>query len=161
MDYHRTSLNGTWQLQPGKEKPERFDYRVAVPALVDVAEPALDWEHYDYFWYRKTFVPPAGKSPQKTVLQLEQVKYGSEVWLNGQKVGADIPCYTSQEFDLTPFIRPDEENELLVRVGQKKTLPEHSAVGSDFEKISWIPGIWGDVWLHVYGAGRVRWTRVI
>ena len=160
MDYKRVALNGTWQLQPGMDIPERFDYHIAVPALVDVAEPALNWSEHNFFWYHKSFKLTPSEKSDKIILQIEQVKYGTQVWINGHNIGSDIACYTSQEFDLTPYIRFDAENELLVRVGRKESLPEHSAVGSDFEKISWIPGIWGDVWLHLYGGGRVNWTRI-
>ena len=159
--YQRISLNGTWNLAAGDNRPDFFKHRVPVPALVDVAEPPLDWEKYDYFLYQTTFSLPENASFERLFLQLEQVQYGTEIWLNGQPVGGDIPCYTSQEFDLTKFVRRDRENELLVRVGAKHTLPEHAAVGQDFEKMCWIPGIWGDVWLHLYGVARVDWTRII
>ncbi|MCD4692731.1 MAG: discoidin domain-containing protein [Calditrichales bacterium] len=161
MEYQKLSLNGQWQLEPGKEKPEKYNYQVNVPALIDVADPKLDWQNFDYFWYRKEFNLSENDDFENIYLQLEQVKYGTEVWLNDHKIGADIPCYTSQEFDLTPFINKRGKNVLLVRVGAKHTLPEHSAVGNDFEKISWIPGIWGDVRLHLYGNGRVKWTQII
>ncbi len=161
MEYQKLPLNGNWELEPGIERPDKFTYQVTVPALVDMTSPGLDWQNYDYFWYRTRFYLPEIETNYRVFVQLEQVKYGTEVWLNDQKVGGDIPCYTSQEFDLTPFIVSGKENLLLVRVGAKHTLPSHSAVGNDFEKTVWIPGIWGDVWLHLYGAGRVQWTRII
>lgn len=161
MSYQKISLNGVWKIAPGEKKPRDFPHRVAVPALVDAAEPEFPQEKYDHFWYGTVFRLPDQARFEKVFLQLEQVQYGTEVWLNNHKIGGDIPCYTSQEFDLTPFINRAGENELLVRVGAKHTLPEHAAAGQDFEKIAWIPGIWGDVWLHLYGAGRVEWTRII
>lgn len=161
MSYQKISLNGVWEIAPGEKKPRDLPRSVPVPALVDAAEPELSWEKYDYFWYRTVFSLPDQVQFEKVYLQLEQVQYGTEIWLNNHKIGGDIPCYTSQEFDLTPFINSAGENELLVRVGAKHTLPEHAAAGQDFEKIAWIPGIWGDVWLHLYGTGRVEWTRII
>lgn len=161
MSYQKISLNGVWEIAPGEKKPRDLPRSVPVPALVDAAEPELSWEKYDYFWYRTVFSLPDQVQFEKVYLQLEQVQYGTEIWLNNHKIGGDIPCYTSQEFDLTPFINRAGENELLVRVGAKHTLPEHAAAGQDFEKIAWIPGIWGDVWLHLYGTGRVEWTRII
>lgn len=161
MSYQRIGLNKSWDLQPGAEKPERFAHKVPVPGLVDLAEPKFAREKYDYFWYRTVFKLPERAQFEKVYLQLEQVQYGTEIWLNNHHIGGDIPCYTSQEFDLTAFINRGGENELLVRVGAKHTLPEQAAVGQDFEKLAWIPGIWGDVWLHLYGAGRVEWTRII
>ncbi|NOX89024.1 MAG: hypothetical protein GXO77_08360 [Calditrichaeota bacterium] len=161
MTYQKISLNGQWQIEPGKEMPERFNYLIPVPALADAAEPELSWQDYEYFWYRKEFELGRETDFRNIYLQLEQVKYGTQVWLNGKLVGGDIPCYTSQEFDLTPFIKRKGSNVLLIRVGVKSTLPKESAVGNDFEKVSFIPGIWGDVWLHLYGQSRFQWTRII
>jgi hypothetical protein len=161
MSYKRINLNGDWELEPGADKPDTWHYQVEVPGLVDVAKPKLVWGKYEYFWYRKEFRLPGDTQFENIYLQLEQVKYGTDIWLNGQHVGGDIPCYTSQEFDLTSFINRNGTNILLVRVGAKSTLPEKSAVGNDFEKISFIPGIWGDVYLHLLGAGRAKWTRII
>lgn len=157
----RICLNGTWDIAPGQQRPQKYAASVSVPALVDVADPPFNWEEDDYFWYRTSFVLPEFIEFDHIFLQLEQVQYGTEIWLNGKKAGGDIPCYTSQEFDLTSLIERTAENELLVRVGAKHTLPEHAAVGNDFEKISWIPGIWGDVWLNLCGPARVEWTRII
>ncbi len=159
--YKKISLNGNWQIESGDEKPGNFKHKCEVPALVDVAKPAFNWKNYNYFWYRKEFRIPPELNFNKIYLQLEQVQYGTEIWLNNQMVGGDIPCYTSQEFDLTDYVKMDGSNELLVRVGKKETLPAHSAVGNDFEKLSFIPGIWGDIWLHFYGEGRIEWTRIL
>lgn len=161
MVYKKTPLNGTWQLEPGIDKPDEFNYQIKVPSLVDIANPALEWETFDYFWYKKDFLLPENLSFKHVYLHLEQVKYGTQIWINSRLIGEDIPCYTSQEFNLTPYLSNDGNNEILIRVGAKHTLPEHSAVGNDFEKLSFIPGIWGDVWLHYYGDARVEWSQII
>ncbi len=159
--YKRINLNGKWKLEPGSAKPNSFNHNCEVPALIDVSKLQFNWQKYDYFWYCTSFRIPQNCQFAKVILQLEQVKYGTEIWLNDRFVGSDIPCYTSQEFDLTNFVTINSPNTLLVRVGSKYTLPTHSAVGNDFEKLSFIPGIWGDVWLHFYGPGKIEWTRII
>lgn len=159
--YKKISLNGSWKLQPSNKKPVEFNQNIVVPSLVDNASPSFNWEESEYFWYQKTFELPTIADDQVAELQLEQVMFGTEVWLNGKKIGGDIPCYTSQYFKLNDFLLSNEKNTLEIRVGKKETLPKHSAVGNDFEKISWIPGIWGDVWIHIYTDCRVKWTQVI
>lgn len=161
MTYRKISLNGRWELEPGLEKPVHWSGRVPVPALVDMTTPSIDWEKHQYFWYKKEFRLPQSAYFKKVYLQLEQIQYGSEVWLNDILIGGDIPCYTSQEFDLTNAIRKDGTNAIIIRVGARYTLPKESAVGNDFEKLTSIPGIWGDVWIHLYGSVRVEWTRII
>ncbi|GAB4363057.1 MAG: hypothetical protein Kow0042_00610 [Calditrichia bacterium] len=148
-------------MSPGDQKPVNFSFRIPVPGLVDLAQPRLKWQNYRYFWYKREIDLAGIDNDARVFLQIEQVMFGTEVWVNGRRVGGDIPCYTRQEFDITPVISRKGNNELLVRVGQKDTLPAESAVGNDFEKISWIPGIWGDVWLQIYGAGRISWCRII
>ncbi len=86
--------------------------------------------------------------------------FGTAIWLNGSYVGEDIACYTSQEYDVTPFLR-EGENHLLVRVGNRSTLPAESAVGNDQERKVFIPGIWGDVRLERSGIPRISLIQVI
>ena len=87
--------------------------------------------------------------------------FGTCVWCNGRLVGGDIACYTSQEYDLSAYVRRETANELLVRVGLKETLPPESAVGRDQEKSVFIPGIWGDVSLTLTGADRIALVQTI
>ncbi len=159
--YRLQNLNGLWQLHPGKSRPSNYTHKVNVPALVDAAHPEINWQDFDYIWYRTHFDHDDEMPSQHIFLQMEQVQFGTRVFLNDQAVGDDIACYTMQEFELTPYVEPDKHNKLEVRVGQKHTLPDHSAVGNDFEKLSFIPGIWGDVLVQTTGPARVQWLRII
>ena len=132
-----------------------------MPALVDISEPAYAWQAFDYHWYRATFRVPAGDCADLAFLGLHQAMFGTDVWLNGEHVGGDIACYTSQEYDVRQAIKFDSENELLVRVGARHTLPPESAVGKDQERSEFIPGIWGDVALVLSGNPRVKLVQVI
>lgn len=161
MDYQSIDLNGLWQLAGGEQKPSEYRHQCPVPALVDMARPAFDWTAHSYFWYKRTVALPPLDSANRVWLQLEQVQFGTAVYVNGRFAGGDIPCYTSQYFDITDQMRPGKENIIEVRVGTKETLPQHSAVGNDFEKLSFIPGIWGDVRLHIYHGARISWLNVL
>lgn len=157
------SLNGMWEIQPGGAEPPvaEWNHRVPVPGLVDLAAPSYDWRQNQYHWYRIRFrMDPAAEFPI-VLLILEQAMFGTEVWMNGRHIGGDIGCYTSQEYEVTSAIRTNGENELLVRVGAKNTLPPESAVGKDQERTEWIPGIWGDVSLVQCGNPRVKLVQVI
>ena len=50
---------------------------------------------------------------------------------------------------------------MLVRVGQRETLPPESAVGKDQERDVFVPGIWGDAWIVRTGNPRIRRVQVI
>jgi hypothetical protein len=104
---------------------------------------------------------PADGQERHAFLRIEQAMFGTGVWVNGTWVGGDIACYTSQEFDITAVIRWGSENEVVVRVGSKSTLPPESAVGKDQERSEFIPGIWGDVEVVLTGNPRIRLVQVI
>lgn len=155
-------LNGQWEIEPGGgELPLRWEHSVPVPALVDVAEPKFDWAVHDYHWHRRSFIIQAGDKTDLAFLKIEQAMFGTEVWVNGVRAGSDIACYTSQEYDVSGLLKYGNENELIVRVGAKHTLPAESAVGKDQERTEFIPGIWGDVYVTMSGSPRVRLVQVI
>jgi hypothetical protein len=98
----------------------------------------------NYFWYRKTFRAPASRAVAR--LKINKAQFGTAVWLNGQKLGEYSGCFTAGFFDLSPAIRWNAENTLLVRVGaHPAVLPDNFPTGSDFEKIKWTPGIYDSV----------------
>ncbi len=158
--WQKLMLNGSWDIEPGDEKPDKFFHQITVPSLVDCAEPPFEWENFNYFWYHKPFNLSALNEHARVFLHLEQVQFGTQVHVNHMNVGGDIPCYTSQVFDLTPGIRKGE-NHLHIRVGRKENLPPESAVGNDFEKPSFIPGIWGDAYIEIAGPVTIEWIRII
>ncbi len=157
------SLNGAWQIEPGENEVPSGEWRhdVQVPALVDMARPAYEWETFAYHWYRHSFHLQENRRADLAFLKLQQASFGTEVWLNDKHLGGDMACYTSQEYDLRGVIKFGAENELLVRVGAKHTLPPESAVGKDQEKALFIPGIWGDVDLILCGNPRIKLVQVI
>ena len=156
-------LNGRWQLAPGlrDSPPSQWRHVLSVPGLVDLAGPEYDWRSHEYHWYRTEFTLPSEDRTPLVILRIEQAMFGTAVWLNGVNVGCDIACYTSQEYDITPYIKYGAANELLVRVGAKSTLPPESAVGKDQERSEFIPGIWGDVYVVRCGNPRIKLVQVI
>jgi len=157
------SLNGLWEVEPGEKEviPLEWNHTVPVPSLVDSADPSYPWERYEYHWYRKRFVLPRNVASRKAFLKIEQSQFGTEVWLNGEHIGGSISCYTSHEYRVDPFLRIGDVNELIVRVGQKHTLPPESAVGNDMERLSFVPGLWGDVKIIFTGSVRVRLVQIL
>ncbi len=157
------NLNGLWQLQPGyrEKKPVSFEHTISVPGLIDLAKPSYIRNDFDYHWYRKFYTIPEGLWNQKVILKIGQACFGTDVWINGYYTGSDIACYTSQEYVINKYFRFGEENEIVVCVGSKSTLPETSAVGNDYEKQEYIPGVWGDVDLICHGNPGIKNIQVI
>ncbi|MBF9221242.1 beta-galactosidase GalB [Hymenobacter ruricola] len=67
-------------------------------------------------WYRKTFVLPA-TAGRNVFIEFDGVYKHSEVWLNGHSLGYRPNGYISFRYELTPYLRPaGQPNVLAVRV---------------------------------------------
>jgi beta-galactosidase len=162
------SLNGNWQMSQGsgEEPPAQFEHRGPVPGLADMAEPLFKEvgtksEKRRFFWYRRTFKAP-DVLPEFALLKIHKAKYGTAVWLNGQKLGEHLPCFTPSYWDLRPHLRAGAENELLVRVGaDRESLPAGMPTGWDFEKYLFIPGIYDSVELILCDPPYIANVQVV
>jgi hypothetical protein len=98
----------------------------------------------NHFWYRKQFQVPGRR--EVAILKINKAQFGTAVWLNGNKIGEHLGCFTAAVFDVTPTIRWEGENQLVVRVGAHPgVLPKGAPAGTDFEKRRWTPGIYDSV----------------
>ncbi|MEA3346750.1 MAG: discoidin domain-containing protein, partial [Candidatus Auribacterota bacterium] len=155
------SLNGKWKLEASKEKPKIWGHSIVVPGLVDMAEPSINWKSQSCFWYKKTFTLTPNQARSHAFIKIGLSKYGTEVWLNGKYIGSYMGCYTSHEYNATKAINYNGANTLIVKVGTKDALPKTSPVGHDYEKQSFIPGIWGDVALILVNNPVIKRIQII
>ncbi len=90
-------------------------------------------------WYRKTFrVSPADKE-RMTYISFDGVYRNSEVWINGNYLGKRPYGYSSFRYDLTPWLRyGEEDNVIAVRVDNSAQPNSRWYSGS---------GIYRNVWL--------------
>ncbi|HEX2396094.1 MAG TPA: glycoside hydrolase family 2 [Bacteroidales bacterium] len=175
------NLNGTWDFDQTTDAfpPKKFTRKIQVPGLITLAEPKI--EDYDkffkrpdkveakeqhslynidytprYSWYRKKLVVPSELKGQEAVITLKKSQYVTQIFINGIDLGTSMACYTPIEFRATNAIRFGEENEILIRVGDRTWLPSEAAGGTDKEKEHYLPGIWDDVLLSFTGDIRVN-----
>lgn len=71
-------------------------------------------------WYRKHFHIQAKEKGKQFYLDFDGAMANAEIWLNGKKVGERPYGYISFRVDLTPYIRPGEENRIAVRLNTEK-----------------------------------------
>ncbi|HTI98917.1 MAG TPA: autotransporter-associated beta strand repeat-containing protein [Dongiaceae bacterium] len=156
------NLNGVWQFQPGATND-------AVPAgqnLVGVIlvpfpmESALSgvMQYHPFSWYRRQFTVPPGWTGQRILLHFDAVTWRSQIYINGQSVGAHTGGYNPFNFDITPYLNGGT-NELLVQVyspqdsgGQPRGKQTLYPGGIMFTSAS---GIWQPVWLEPVPATRI------
>ncbi|NML64681.1 glycoside hydrolase family 2 protein [Hymenobacter sp. RP-2-7] len=88
-------------------------------------------------WYRRKLAVPATDAGRTFYLDVEGAMSYAMVWLNGQLVGGWPYGYSSWRLDLTPYIKPGQENQLAIRLDN----PPASA--------RWYPGagLYRNVWL--------------
>ena len=77
---------------------------------------------------------------------MNKAQFGTQVWLNGKKLGEHLGCFSAGYFNLTENLDWERENTLLVRVGaHPAVLPKGAPAGTDFEKTKWTAGIYDSV----------------
>lgn len=127
-------------------QPERLklnfnaDWRMGVGDFPDAHEPGFDdsgfepvtlpraWNEDDAFhlsihdhrtgiaWYRKQFRLPERTDPGKVYIEFEGARQQAVVWVNGQRVGSHENGVMAFGFDLTDYVRPwPESNVIAVR----------------------------------------------
>ncbi|MBV7530381.1 beta-galactosidase GalB [Chitinophaga sp. sic0106] len=88
-------------------------------------------------WYRRKLDIPRADKGRQVYLDIDGAMSYAIVWLNGHLVGGWPYGYNSFRLDLTPYMRPGEDNQLAIRIDN----PANSA--------RWYPGagLYRDVWL--------------
>jgi len=169
---HVLLLNGTVDFEQTEYAfpPTEFRHKIQVPGLVDLAEPRLEgYENYfsgtqklKYHWYKFTFKVPSEYENKFATLTLLKSMFNTQILLNGYDCGTYMQCSTPVDADLTPFLKyNNQDNILLVRVGEEKRIPKESALGFDREKFAYIPGIWDDVFITFTGPVRIARTLIL
>jgi hypothetical protein len=154
-------LDGTWQVEQGgmESPPEVFSHTVAVPGLLDMAQPAFaevgrKSAERQAFWYRRTFRVD-GPLPAVAILKVSEAMFGSRAFLNGTLLGDHPGSFTPVRFDARAALRPGE-NEVLIRVGAfRDAVPKSVPSGWDYEKMLYIPGIFDSVELILSGSPHI------
>jgi hypothetical protein len=162
-------LDGSWQIAHGgmAEQPKTYSAQAPVPGLADMAQPAFEKVGFkndlrEAFWYRRVF-KIEGEIPTVAMLKIHKAKYGTRVFLNGQLVGEQLPCFTPLYFDVKVFLKGNNaENEIVIRVGAyKDSVPRSIPDGWDFEKYRYIPGIYDSVDIILAGAPYIENVQTV
>ena len=110
-------------------------------------------------WYRRSVTIPAEWAERglRPTLCFGAVDWNAKVWVNGRFALEHDGGYTPFAVDLTPFLRPEETAEVVVRA--LDLTAADTPLGKQMD--NWYTpssGIWQPVWLE--GRGAVRIERV-
>ncbi|HEY0770187.1 MAG TPA: hypothetical protein VGD31_07615, partial [Sphingobacteriaceae bacterium] len=177
------NLNGIWEFDQTALAfpPGKFTRKIPVPGLVHLALPRI--EEYDkffktpgmavdagrkllktdytprYSWYRKKIAIGEHLKGQEAVLTIKKSQYVTQVFVNGIDLGSYVECYTPIDVVITRALKLGQENEILVKTGDRYWLPSSAAGGTDKEKEHYLPGIWDDVLISF--TKKVRVNRLL
>ncbi len=166
------NLNGQWNyaIRPFRDKqPEadKFDGKVLVPfpvesALSGVKKPVGDANR---LWYRRTFTVPADWRGQSIRLHFGAVDWDTTVFMNGKRIGGHKGGYDPFSFELNDALKPDGEQELVVRVSDptdSKTQPRGKQIKNP-HGIWYTPvtGIWQTIWIEPVPATRIESLQIV
>ncbi|KPL82505.1 hypothetical protein SE15_10210 [Thermanaerothrix daxensis] len=162
------NLNGLWQygIAPREQStPPTFTGEIRVPfaieaALSGVMRPLLPEQR---LWYRRTFKLPEAWEGCRVLLHFGAVDWEAEVWVNGTLVGRHRGGYLPFGFDITPYLRPGEQ-EVIVAVWDptdahwqqrgKQARQPHAIWYTS------VSGIWQTVWLEAVPDHYVAGLRI-
>lgn len=150
------NLNGLWDhaITPHRDTPPAvYAGKILVPFPLESALSGVgrSLSERETLWYRRPFRVPANWAGQRVRLHFGAVDWETRVFLNGQSVGLHRGGYDAFSFDLTPHLRPEAEQELVVAVldPTEGDLPRGKQSRRP-EGIFYTPssGIWQTVWLE-------------
>lgn len=105
--------------------------------------------------YVKYFNLPEAMKNHKVIISFQGVESGMALWCNGEFVGYSEDTFTPSEFELTPYLKA-EENKLAVQVF--KWTSSSWCEDQDFFRFS---GIFRDVYLYTFPEVHVQDLRVL
>lgn len=163
MAREKYNFNSDWLLQVGDVKgaertsfPDKNWKSVTLPHAFNEDEAfrlPIEKLTDTIVWYRKHFRLPANSKNKKVFIEFEGVRQGADFYVNGKLIGLHENGVMAVGFDLTPFLQPNKENVIAVRIDNDWNYRERATK----TKYQWsnrnfnanYGGIPKNVWLHV------------
>ena len=147
--YGVVSLNAGWQYL--ENNPEDPGTALQLEGWTDIELPhtwnatdtvdAVPGYRRDASWYRKVLPPATG---ERQVLYFEGANMETDVFVNSQPAGRHVGGYVGFNVEITDYLRPDDDNLLMVRVSNAYN---PNLIPSQKSDLFIHGGITRDVWL--------------
>ena len=171
------NLNGEWTYEfdfgrsgdnRGLKDSHGFAQKIRVPYC---PESRLSGVAYTDFipgmWYHRKITVPAAWQGQRIILHFGAVDYEATVFIDGKKVMTHWGTGSSFEADITDFVRPGQEANLVVKVvddlrgglqpGGKQS-PRYESYACSYTRTT---GIWQTVWMEPVSEQSLLRTVII
>jgi len=155
------NLNGVWDFRfdPGNQgekeqwynKTDKFDKKIVVPFPWGSKLSGLENEA-EIGWYSRNIEIPSEWDGKKVFIVFGASDWITTVWLDGQLLGTFKGGYTPFEFDLTPYIKKGQKQQLALRVDDSPfpfKLEGKQGYGQ-------AKGIWQTVYLDARGGPFIK-----
>ena len=118
-------INRNWRFHPARVEGAHlasFDDASFESVVIPHTNVKLPWHNFDdkdyefISTYRRRFQYPAVAKGKRVFVDFEGVMTASTVWINGTPLGEYKGGFTPFSFELTPHLRQDAENVLVVQV---------------------------------------------
>ncbi|NIA12823.1 MAG: hypothetical protein GWP08_01990 [Nitrospiraceae bacterium] len=156
-------LDGTWsfRLDPESlgERDGWFAPSVSFPSPIQVPgawdaqgfgeeTEKLQHNYVGKGWYRRQATIPAQWQGRRVFVCFGGVYRSAKVWVNGQLVGQHLGYVSNFEFDVTSFVEPGQDSEVVVLVDSEQRWSEDALQGC-MDIIDHFFTSWGGIWSHV------------
>lgn len=165
------SLNGLWDyaITPRTSPaPEDYEGSILVPFAVESALSGVGRRVTpdDRLWYRRQFAVPPAWIDRRLLLHFGALDWEMTLWVNGGLVGSHRGGYDPFYFDITDFLVPGQDHEVVVAVTDPTSLGDQprgkQRLGDGRIWYTPVSGIWQTVWLEPVPAeasvGEIRIT---
>lgn len=164
------NLNGLWEYairDKGKAEPADFDGKILVPFAVESSLSGVQKtvNEQQELWYKRTFTVPAAWKGRHVKLNFGAVDWRADVFVNDIFIGTHQGGYTPFSFDVTPFLKTNEPQKLVVRVwdSTNKGYQPRGKQTLNPEGIWYtaVTGIWQTVWIEPVAEHHITSVRSI
>jgi len=159
------NFNTDWQyLACDEEKMKDINYSnsevedISIPHSNKLV-PHHYFNHNEYefvSWYRRPFYLDEKFKDQKIIVKFDGVMKKADVFVNGQLVGSHKGGYTSFKFDITDYVKFEENNLIAVKVDSRC----RTDIPPEGNKVDYLlfGGIYRRVQMIVTGKVNIDWT---
>jgi beta-galactosidase len=89
-------------------------------------------------WYRKSFIISKDDKDKIAYLQFDGVYMNSDVWINGKHVGNHLSGYTSFLYDITPYLNPAGQANIVAVQVKNEQYNARWYSGSGIYRHTWL-----------------------
>lgn len=171
------NLNGVWSCcfdfgssghERGLPQSTGFEQKITVPFCPESELSGIGHKDFiEQMWYHRKIQIPAEWSGKKILLHFGAVDYECEIFIDGQKSGFHYGGSSSFWIDITSFVEPEAEHDLVIWVNDElrsggQTVGKQSALfkshGCSYTRVT---GIWQTVWMEAVADHGLRRCRIV